>query len=243
MGRLDVARIEAAQILEAEAVLDLDRLRQRLGGQRPGGDARGGGEVLLHQHRRHRQHLADVVESFARVVGREVAVGAEFDPEQVANRVGVLGAIEPARGDPPRIRLHAGVGARELRLEELDQGVDLLGRPLDVLRRHLASLELAEDDLPPVALGRQRLHRVVEAEIEAAFEIERVVALAAGLVEEPLGRGGERLVTRRTRRRRGPAARAAPTLEAPPLPSSGRMASVSLAPPAGPGRTTGRPRR
>ena len=35
MGRFDVARINAAQVLEAEAVLDLDRLGQRSGRDRP----------------------------------------------------------------------------------------------------------------------------------------------------------------------------------------------------------------
>ena len=63
-----------------------------------------GGEVLLHQHRRDRQHVADVVEAVAEIVGGKVLLGAEFDAQQIADGVGVFGAIQAAGRDA------AGVG-------------------------------------------------------------------------------------------------------------------------------------
>ena len=126
--RLDVARIEPAQVLEAQAVLDFNRLRQRPGDDRPLGNPPGGGQVLLHQHGRHGQDVTDVVEPVARIVGRKVLVGAKLDGEEIADRVRVLGPVQTPRGDPSRIGLHRRVGAGELGLEELHQGVDLLRR-------------------------------------------------------------------------------------------------------------------
>ena len=59
----DVARIEPAEVLEAQAVLDFDRFRQRHGRHRALSDPPGGSEVLLHQDWRDRQDIGDVVES------------------------------------------------------------------------------------------------------------------------------------------------------------------------------------
>ena len=62
----------------------------------------GGGQVHLHQDRRDREHVADVVESIADIVGREVIGRAEVEADQVADRVVVLGAIEPPDRHPRR---------------------------------------------------------------------------------------------------------------------------------------------
>ena len=50
--------------------------------------------VLLDVQRRHRQHVADVVEPVARVVSREVSRVIEVDTKQVTYGVAVLGAIQ-----------------------------------------------------------------------------------------------------------------------------------------------------
>ena len=60
----------------------------------------GGGQVLLQEQGRERQHVADVVEAVADVVVGEVGGRLEVDADQVADRVVVLGPVEPADRDP-----------------------------------------------------------------------------------------------------------------------------------------------
>ena len=68
-----------------------------------GGDLLGGIQVFLHQQRREREHVADVVEPVAHVVGGEIGGGVELDAQQVANGIGVLGTVETPDRHPPRI--------------------------------------------------------------------------------------------------------------------------------------------
>ena len=48
-----------------------DRLARRIGMDGAFGDLLGGSQVFLHQHRRERQHVADVVEAVAGIVRRK----------------------------------------------------------------------------------------------------------------------------------------------------------------------------
>ena len=206
--RLDVARIDPAEVLEAQAVLDFDRFRQRQGDDRPVGNPAGGGQVFLHQHWRDGQDIADVVEAVARIVGRKVLVGAKLDGEEIADRVRVLRPVQTPRGDPPRIGLHRRIRPRELLLEERDQRRDLLVGPKHILGRHLLRLELRQNRIPPIAIGGERFHRRKEGDVEPPGEVGGVVTLAAGLFEQRLGgraeRRSARWVTRLRRRlRRG----------------------------------------
>ena len=63
-----------------------------------------GGQIFLQQHRRHRQHVADVVKAVSRIVGGEKRCGIDLERNQVANRVGILGTIQPVG------RRAAGIG-------------------------------------------------------------------------------------------------------------------------------------
>src|SRR4029450_7258458 len=116
VARLDGARVDAAERVGVGAIFDLDGLGQHQRAGRGGGGvwrskraarARGdlfrGGEVFLHQHGRHRQHVADVVEALARVVDGEVLVGAEVHAKQVADGVGVFGAVQASQRDAARV--------------------------------------------------------------------------------------------------------------------------------------------
>ena len=203
--RLHIARIDSAEILEPEAVLDLNRLRQRFGGHGPLGNARGGRQVLVHQDRRYRQHIADIVEALARVVGREILVGAKLDGQQVANGVGVFRPIQPPRRHAARIRFDRGIEPREVGFEQLDQRRDLRLGPLDLGRWHLARLEPSHDQFPLITIGRERFHRPVLREVEAALGVGGGVALTAREIEEHVGGGLERGGRRRMihGRRRG----------------------------------------
>ena len=62
-----------------------DRQRGDLGRRR---------RVALEQRRRHVQHLADVVEAVGRLVGRQQRRHVHVERQQIADRVGVLGAVQ-----------------------------------------------------------------------------------------------------------------------------------------------------
>jgi len=61
------------------------------------------GEVRLLQRRRAALSISDVVETERRTVGREERNNVNVEGEQVADRVGVFGAIQAAQRGPARI--------------------------------------------------------------------------------------------------------------------------------------------
>ena len=151
----DGAEIDAADFLVLVGVLGFERLGQRVGGDGAGGDPAGGGEVAIHQHRRDGEHVADVVEAVAEIVGGKALLGAEFDGQQIADGVGVLAAVEAAGGDAAGIGLEVAVGLFELVLQVLDDGIHLRGAR-HAFGRHLAGADLAQDDVPAIAALGER---------------------------------------------------------------------------------------
>ena len=85
----------------------------------------GGGQVLLQEQGRDRQDVADVVEAVADVVVGEVGGRLEVDADEVADRVVILGPVEPADRD-------AAVVARPAAVELVEQVFDGPGRQLDL---------------------------------------------------------------------------------------------------------------
>ena len=77
-------------------------------------------EVLLEQERRDREHVADVVEAIARVVGRELLLGLEVEAHQVADRVAVLDPVEPADRHAARVGV-LGIDAEDVVLDPVGQ--------------------------------------------------------------------------------------------------------------------------
>ena len=130
----------------------------RLGGERlaEDGDAREAlrrGDVLLHQQRRDRQHVADVVEAVARVVDGELVGGAAVDAEQAADRVVVLDPVEPSGGHAARIGRPAIAGVGQVRIDGRGQARDrVVSRPGASRGRHLPGLQPAEHAGPGVDL-------------------------------------------------------------------------------------------
>ena len=80
-----------------------DRRRARVA-ERQRADALGRGEIAFEQHRRDAEHVGVVVEAGARIVGRQQRRDVDLERQQIANRVGVLGAVQPVRQRPARIR-------------------------------------------------------------------------------------------------------------------------------------------
>ena len=62
-------------------------------------------DVLLHQRRVHAKDVSDVVESVRRVVRRQQRGWIHFEVEQIADGVGVLGAVQPMECRTARIRV------------------------------------------------------------------------------------------------------------------------------------------
>ena len=135
-----------------------------------------GAEILFHQKRRQRQHLADVVVAVAEIIRRqrherlalfvmrneahgfrhsllriEVGRGA-VNAEEVVHRVVVFHLVQPAQRDVPRVADAAGFGP----LEHLHDPVRELqplgaGRLPLVLGRHLGLIQRIVDFLPRLA--------------------------------------------------------------------------------------------
>ena len=158
--------------------------------------------VALQQPRRERQHVADVVEAVAGLVGRQQRPAVDFQGQQVADRVGVLEPVEAADDRPPGIGPRVGRPV-ELRLEpggEAVVGGRFGARPPG--RRHLAGAELA-DHLLPGFRGLADVSDVDPIEIEPAGPQPLVVAGDAVAVEQRTlridGRGRRRLRVDRPR--------------------------------------------
>ena len=58
-------------------------------------------QVTLHQRRRDRQDVRDVVEPAALIVGRQQRGRVDVQGQQIADRVGVLGPVQTMDGGPP----------------------------------------------------------------------------------------------------------------------------------------------
>src|SRR5262249_27362773 len=60
-------------------------------------DLAGRGQIVLEQRRRYAKDVSVVVEPAARIVGRQERRRIDVESEDVANRVRILGAIEPVQ--------------------------------------------------------------------------------------------------------------------------------------------------
>ena len=128
-----------------------------------------GGQVFLHQRRRERQHVADVVEAVAGVVLREIVSRTQLDAQQIPNRVVVFLAVQPPRGHAAGIRRgDAGRSARaRARARPRPPGADA---PPAAARRPAAfrDAQLQHDVVPALAMLDQRLDRCQRLEVQIA---------------------------------------------------------------------------
>ncbi len=105
-------------------------------------------QVAFEEDRGQPEHVGNVVEPGARIVGGEQRGRIDLKREQVADRVGVLGAIQTVHERPARLRVR-GRDAVERRLERRHQRPPLLvGRRGPARRRHHAGAHLPNDLFP-----------------------------------------------------------------------------------------------
>ena len=166
----------------------------------------GGRQVALQQRLRNREHVADVVEAVARVVGRQQRSAVDVEGQEIADGVGVLGAIQAMhRRRPPGIHPLGRRCVQVLREPGGEPGVGGFIRPRPAGRRHLAGLQLLQHLLPQRGVGRDvREIRLVEREIRRAQPV--VVATGAVALDdraEAVGGRGRTLGAVLGERRRG----------------------------------------
>ena len=71
-------------------------------------------EVSLEERRRHREHVRDVIEAVARIIHRQHRAGLNIHRQQIADRIAVLGAVEPVDCRPPGVRIGGRVAVEGL---------------------------------------------------------------------------------------------------------------------------------
>jgi hypothetical protein len=105
-------------------------------------------QIALEQHRRHRQHVADIVESVSGIVVRKCVRRLQVQSDQVANRIVVFGTIESPDRHP------SGIGIRRVNrmdcvIDPLDESRALLCRRLLLFcRRHQPVVDVEHDPIP-----------------------------------------------------------------------------------------------
>jgi hypothetical protein len=97
-------------------------------------------EVPIQQHRRHSEHIGDIVEPITGIVGREQRGDIHIQAKQVANGIAVLAPIEAPYDRTTWIRLR-GSRPIERRFQPVGQALASRGvRPGGSGRRHHARL-------------------------------------------------------------------------------------------------------
>ena len=150
-------------------------------------DRLGGGQVLLQQQRRERQHVADVVEPVTDVIVGEVGRGLEVDADEIADRVVILGPVEPADRDAAVIARPGAVAPAEHVVDRPGRQLGFRGawpRPTLRLGWHLARPDHLDDVFPDFAVLHQRLLVVILVEHQVAFTLAAAVAGVAMLGQE-----------------------------------------------------------
>ena len=127
-----------------------------------------GRQVGFHQCGRHGQSSGHVVETVARIVRRKEIGRVNLERNQVANRVGVFGAVQTVKARRGQMNLRTAI---DLVLHPLDERCQLLGGwPPGARRRHQARADFPEDILPDL--------RVIPKSCEVEFVQEESGLLA-----------------------------------------------------------------
>ena len=167
-------------------------------------DLLSGGEILFHEHRRQREHVADVVEAEANFVVRKI-LRLVIDPDQIADGVLVFLAIQPADRHLARIARAGALRLRELAVDVVQHGLALrLGRLRFLLGRHLARFDQLHHLLPNLAVFLELRVLRVGQQIQIALLLFVVVTIEAEFLKHRLDVLPQRhRSSRRLRRRKG----------------------------------------
>ena len=160
--------------------VDLSCGRQAAISQRQRADTLRGRQVAFEQHRRHAEHVGVVVEARAGIVRRQHRGDVDVEREQIANGIGVLGAIQPVHERPTGIRScpRRCIERRDQRRQQLVALGDV--RPWHSRRRHHAGADFADYLFPDVRMrGDVGKLRAIERQ-PAGFQLVVVTGDAVG---------------------------------------------------------------
>ena len=131
-------------------------------------------EIFLHQQRRYREQVADVVESIADLIGGKSIGQVELDTDKIMDRIVVLDLVEPPHGDPAGIVPLALVEPEDCRVNPGDDLGDLIfcGPPAS-LRRHLGRLDILGYSLPYLLV----LNRLGSDKIAVEYQLTLLLLL------------------------------------------------------------------
>ena len=189
------------QIVAHPVLLD-QRARQRVGADerthrwiadRQAADLARRRHVAVEQRRRQREHVADIVEPEARLVTRQQRTAVDVERQQVTDRIGVLGPIEPVRRGRAAGHRPGGGGLVERALEPGPDGVirRFVGAPR-AGRRHRAGLQLPHDPFPHLRLFADTLEIELLENEPAALQCLTVTGNAVAIDDAANGDGRAR---------------------------------------------------
>jgi hypothetical protein len=177
-----------------EGLRDLERVDDRTArgiADRQAAHGSRGRQVVLEERRRHREHARDVVEAFlVRFVRRQHGASVDLQPEQIADGVGVLDAVQAVNRNPARIGFRRGC-----RIQcAFKSGHDGLIRggigTRTARRRHLAGSQLRDDFFPHLCVVAD-LCGIERVELQGCRFEPRVVAGHTVPIED-VARAGDR---------------------------------------------------
>ncbi len=177
----DGAKRQAVEVLILRQILSnavgLAARRDARVADRERADLLGRRQVALLQRRRDAEDVRDIVEAVGRIVGRQHRRDVHVDRQHVADRVGVLGAVQAVQHRPARIGRRGG-GPIELAFQPADQ--PLVGggiRTTGGLRRHRAGVQPPHHFLPGLGgIGDVAEIQVVERDLAGRLFRPLVVA-------------------------------------------------------------------
>jgi len=139
--------------------------------------------ILLEQLRREDERIAHVVESECRNIGGKTVSRVDFHAKQIADRIVVFSAVQPARRHTSGLRFQQRILTREF---AFDPAGDRLRRFVLRMRyargRHLAELEFFDHALPCFTIHFESVGRVQTGQIKIARFDGGIVTGAAVLL-------------------------------------------------------------
>jgi hypothetical protein len=147
-----------------------------------GDDRLRGRDVFLHEDRRDRQHVANVVEAVARVVRGKFLFGLEIDADEVLDRVAVLDAVQAAHGHAAGVRVRR-VDREYLVFDPVLEVLLLGGRKVRVVFGGHQPRAHVDQHLEPQRLVEDLLRRLEAVEGDLALVVAVAVAFVTMLFE------------------------------------------------------------
>ncbi len=158
--------------------------------------------IAFEQHRRDSEHIADIVETVCRIVGRQENRRIDFERQQIPDHVRILRPVQSRHQGTAGIRLRRGSAIQFCGQPGNQSIASRIVRTQRALRRHHPRPKLSDNFFPDsgVAAYRGKIHRV---ECEPGRFGGFVVASDTVLVEDGSVIGGLALRSRSDERGRG----------------------------------------